>query len=302
MRGTKEKTTLFPDWFKLENYDTKNFTAENWLSELRVRLGNFHATTGCHGLPTVSKERDKFPDNREWQALYKRYLEQIWARGAIASSMDDLPIGEPKHSKGTNSLGVVQDLSVLMVVSSSAEILALPEYQEHWQNWNRVMNAIKGHPDEDLPYERLWDAAHDVMARLYTAPGDYAYVEVDLNSSLELAVEDFRRWLLRKMENHDHALLKKRFNRSDFSSWHRYRVLPYIDLACWAHLNNKRIPHWALAAALFPQWEGDTVEVIRKTTKKLAETTFTFRTVEVLIRQVHAEKVEKKELNSFPED
>jgi hypothetical protein len=53
-------------------------------------------------------------------------------------------------------------------------------------------------------------------------------------------------------------------------------------LKLWASFHKKAIPQGLIADALFPNWTGDTTEVVRKTTMKLAKKALTWDTIHAL--------------------
>lgn len=69
--------------------------------------------------------------------------------------------------------------------------------------------------------------------------------------------------------------------KPDVSGWHRFGVLPYLDLKIWEREANVRIPNRIMAKVIFPEGEGGD-EVVRKTTAKLADELMTQKRLENL--------------------
>lgn len=116
-------------------------------------------------------------------------------------------------------------------------------------------------------------------------------VDVDLHSSDEKLVSDFRLWLKETREKVGIRGTPRKFGETDFSHWARMRVLAYFDIAMWAKANSVKITYQALGNALFPnEYDIGLGERVRKVLIPLAEFAVAVSTVEALQSQVMADR------------
>lgn len=80
------------------------------------------------------------------------------------------------------------------------------------------------------------------------------YLAIDLNASDAVILEKFDNWL-KRARNESGIEPKhsgKRFNESDFKSWHFGKLLPYLDLVSWAKLSGYALSEREIGEKLFP--------------------------------------------------
>ena len=124
--------------------------------------------------------------------------------------------------------------------------------------------------------------------------GSDLYIAVDTACSDEQLVGEFKNALdtFRSTINLDAR--RKNFTAKDFARWHRYAVLPYIDLTLWAQFQGARIAHHVLGDVLFPDEDFDRAQAIRQTVKPLANKLLQHETLTALRAQVYAKRDKKK--------
>ncbi len=94
---------------------------------------------------------------------------------------------------------------------------------------------------------------------------------VDLSAPDSVLKESFIRWVKDQRRKKSIAIRKKVSN-SKCSDWHKYRVLPYIDLMQWHSLNGINCTHGQIGEIIFPDDNsGAVADKIRRTTKKYSE-------------------------------
>ncbi|MBS1208796.1 MAG: hypothetical protein H6R19_1194 [Proteobacteria bacterium] len=114
------------------------------------------------------------------------------------------------------------------------------------------------------------------------------YVSVDLNGTDEHVIADFVAWLNETRKKSGVCVKLKRKSKEDFDSWHKYRLLPYLDLSFYAEVFSIKIRNEDYATYLF----NDDIEVsvderIRRTTKINAENLISKGFVSSLIKQAN---------------
>jgi hypothetical protein len=120
------------------------------------------------------------------------------------------------------------------------------------------------------------------------------YIAVDTACSDEQLVEEFKNALDTFRSTINLNARRKDFTAKDFARWHRYAVLPYIDLTLWAQFHGARIAHHVLGDVLFPNEDFDRAQAIRQTVKPLAKTLMQLETLQTLRAQGRKEKKDKK--------
>ncbi len=121
---------------------------------------------------------------------------------------------------------------------------------------------------------------------------DFERVLVYLHAPDDLIVRAFKEWLVtRRKRGGPSSRRRKIFTQTDFASWHRHKVVPYLDLKRWAYLEERRITYLIYGKALFPQYsESDKAEWVRKTTVPKAKEMLKIWILELLALQAKAEK------------
>ncbi|WP_222889416.1 DUF6387 family protein [Enterobacter sp. C2] len=114
------------------------------------------------------------------------------------------------------------------------------------------------------------------------------YLRLDLDMPDDILIDDLKTLLPIWREELNIKENKHEIN----NSWSvvkrkviEYRVLPYVDLICWANAKNLSIPQGVLAVALFPDGEKDGF-AIAQTIKKFVENLMRSEYLEKLRREI----------------
>lgn len=118
-------------------------------------------------------------------------------------------------------------------------------------------------------------------------------VNVDLFSSEEKLIADFKVWLRSTRAVLNVPDLKGRFNRSDFDRWHKNRILAYLDIALWGKVKGVRLTNQIIGVALFPnEYNVSLAERIRKTVAPEALAACSTPYLEAMVSQALSEAEE----------
>lgn len=99
---------------------------------------------------------------------------------------------------------------------------------------------------------------------------NYSLVAVELNSSDEVILDDFKNWLIEARKHTGKQAFQKLFSEARLRRWHDARVLEYLDLTTWHKNNGMEITQGQIAEVIFPDDRtGGATERVRKTTKPL---------------------------------
>ncbi|MDN7724977.1 DUF6387 family protein [Burkholderia gladioli] len=148
-----------------------------------------------------------------------------------------------------------------------------------------------------------WDHhAYDVLAvpawKMMTDIGlnlmGQVSVKVDLFSSEEKLVDDFRKWLRVTRAALDIPNLQRRFKGGDFDRWYQNRILAYLDLSFWAQINGIQLTNQVIGVALFPdEFNVNLAERVRKVVAPLALSAASPPYLEALFSQALEEEEQK---------
>ncbi|HDR9148895.1 TPA: hypothetical protein QDA88_001210 [Burkholderia vietnamiensis] len=143
--------------------------------------------------------------------------------------------------------------------------------------------AKKAHEVLDVP---AWKMLTDLGVEL---SGEVT-VNVDLFSSEEKLVADFKVWLRATRAALNVPDLKGRFDQSDFDRWHRNRILAYLDITLWGKVKGVRLTNQIIGVALFPnEYNVSLAERIRKTVAPEALAAYSTPYLEALLSQALSE-------------
>lgn len=260
MKKIKHVSEL-PEWFKLENYEgAKNFNLADWCEQLQGRtlFINAYVSIFC-----TTDENSKEYELRKSAAHHKilEHMRQnplnIYKDNILRAFLSEI---EPEISPFTPSsyLGV-KEMTARNYLFISDELK--PAYLATLQAIMSGKTALELPEWIDAPLNQLTS----------DKPQDYDVVLIDLHVPDNLLLEHFKTYLkMKRVENRTKESHVRCFSKSDKESWHRFGVLPYIDLRIWSLENRALIPYRVLADAIFPSGScGE--ETIRKTTAPLAE-------------------------------
>jgi len=159
-------------------------------------------------------------------------------------------------------------------------------------------------PEELLNYE-LEDLASvsflelDHIIKTKYKSKTYAYFGLDLDMCDDLLIEDFKTELKLARSKSGIAARTRKISESDFSNWHKAKILQYLDLRNWHKLKKLTPTNNQIGEILFPEdTEGEVGERIRRTVNKHFETVTSRKTIISLLAQTHKqrkqhEKIEK---------
>lgn len=100
---------------------------------------------------------------------------------------------------------------------------------------------------------------------------------------------DFRHWLTHFRKAVGVQAPAQNLTEKDFRIWIEARVLPYIDLTLWSLAHRRQVTQNVMGQALFPdEYEADTTERIRRTTRPKAERMLREEFAHAVERQVQA--------------
>lgn len=115
-------------------------------------------------------------------------------------------------------------------------------------------------------------------------------VSVDIDSSDDQLIDDFKKWLQSSREILCVEGTRKRFNKSHFARWHKNMVLPYIDLMLYTKLSGRPQTLGVLGKTLYPdEYDIGVEDMIRRTVRPLAEEVVSPEISRALLRQLSNE-------------
>ncbi|HEX7644830.1 MAG TPA: DUF6387 family protein [Burkholderiaceae bacterium] len=255
----KESNLSIPSWFSLARYEhVSEFTSRDWYFALCTRKLFFEKL--LEGLD---------------QEYYDNLIAPMFRENGVFLPETDVP-RNPQES-GPQFHAIVGDMKIISVLDFSDNILAEAKFKEDWARWNETAD-LGNYLEESINSFRPHISSNIV------------YAEVDINSPEDIAVEAFRAWFSEKKTERKKGTEKDNsIARSEFAKWARYQILAYLDLKLWSDIHKNNLPHWLTAGALFPNWDGDTSEIVRKTTIKLANRATDFKTINALAIQARIE-------------
>ena len=123
----------------------------------------------------------------------------------------------------------------------------------------------------------------------------WTHVVVDLAATDDQIIADFRRFLPSYRKLLGIQVRAQGVTEKDFATWISAGVIPYIDLQLWSLAENCSITQNILGQAIFPdEYETDTTERIRRTTRPKADQILTSEFEAALAMQVAAHLLAKK--------
>lgn len=276
------KRDELPSNFSIGKYsDTKNWGISEWVTNLEIRLLIGGAITF----------RNRADTDLDLGFDLARLTDHILREPILCEKQPLKQAGLIKEVSHTS----VSDMTVFdfFCGSESAipEQLKLPlELFKRTLNTNQTKNVFIMRP--------LWKLYEDVEI---DDLGE-VFVRVDLNSTEEKTIEDFRTWLKNIRALRDIKTPTKQFTKNDFESWSRYGLLPYLDLSNWAKARNTTISQQVIGATLFPdEFDISLAERVRKVTAPMARSVAQESFIDALRAQAAAELAEQSHKKTVPE-
>ena len=256
---------LDASWFDLNNYDAlKTMSISEWAWQLQerenfIQIENF--TRIYHGEP----DKDFLP---------------ILKAGVIPETLGNLFMTSGIKSEILKNEAKIDGRSFSTASVNSLETYSLWQTMEN-NHLNHIWEACR-HVDEFiLNKEELKNELSEVafapfdfhVNRFWDTDADHsAHVVINPYASDEQIKDDLTKWLAHYRKLIDIKIEKKLFSQSDFDSWVKYGVIPYIDVMLIAKTEDKKITQNKLARMIFPdEYNVDIVERLRKVTKPIAE-------------------------------
>lgn len=237
-----------PDWFDIKKYDpVKEFNAGDWAFQL-----------GKRNFIQVVIDQNWDDDDLPWKLISRIHGNPILEYGneEINDFWDDEFKQRPFNSCSLRSLTAMDAYCHLD-----------DRLEDVWAACRRDDHMVSTKQDVLLcrePYDLLMRKAG------IDCGGDNSLV-VDLNSTDEELITDFKNWLKHYRLASGCVSRPMRYSKKDFDEWYGKGILPFIDLVHWSRLNNTTITQKVLGDVIFPdEPDIDTTERIRKTTKPLA--------------------------------
>lgn len=138
---------------------------------------------------------------------------------------------------------------------------------------------------EGEPFYLVGPVPRKPLAEAY---GGITFAAIDLYASDQEILLAMKKWLIKTKA--DFGVPKKGkafFNDADMRNWHKNRLLQYLDLTLFAHIEGIELLDHEIAALLFPdEYELNITDKIKDTVRPNAEKMRNGTVVERLIRQV----------------
>ena len=152
--------------------------------------------------------------------------------------------------------------------------------------FNNIWNSCREMGCFDVAEEHV-SIANTPMSEVYDSIGTFydgiKYITVDLRSSDEQVIGDFKKWLSKKREVADLKPTKNNFTELNINCWVKDRLLPYIDLFIINEFENLGLTQVAIANLVHSDDVNvDAVDRTRRTTKPKAIKLFTNNVVQQL--------------------
>lgn len=266
-----KNTSELPKWFKLEKYDkAATLSALDWHQQFFIRI------TANHGSANIDEELEHFEYDEpgEDDNVYYCELRQAIRENPIINIYSDMNFSEFKNAPPYGQFKTNNPCDAAGIHSLTAfEYLLLgnqinQEKYQHLMEW-RQQTLINRSDSMEVP-SFIHDPLHTLNDTHRCCYGMEA-LWIDLAYPDNILIEHFEYFLKIRRREYDSANDNiSRYHKPDFENWHRFGVLPYIDLIMWARDENVTIPYRVLADAIFPSGERGE-EAIRKTTKPLVQ-------------------------------
>ncbi len=272
-----------PKSFCLDNYaDTKQLDAAGWAAVLSERRWIQHQYIRLD--PDLLLVADK-----SIRRLFKDPLHQKGSTepDLIYASFMDLE-GPP-----ITHLAVHELYFLISFLESNKFASEAKEYKKFLDDFRDDPNTHRGLSKSAREFRFMEMDSMDEPPQ-YAFNTGKIHLSVDISCSDDQLINELIKALSNARKARDFAPRDKIFNQTHFDRWHRYAVLPFLDLTIWAKANGVTIPQHVMGEAILPNENSDTTEAIRKTVKPLASGLLQRETLRTLAAQCQGEK--RKEL------
>ena len=262
MKKRKIQQSVVPDSFDVTRYDVcKSWSLEVWAKELSSRWY----------MREIFEKEERSELTDELRAVNKGRSEKLIERPLNNRELYPRPF-RPS------------------IIDQSAEEFFrghLVIEDRKYEDWVNRMLCAEKFGDEVLDGESdVSDEVHDAVITFYSTPAwkvhrdsfvsrshERFFVGIDLRASDDHLVSQFKSWIKRTRSVANVHAKEGAFNQKSLYEWHVYRLLPYLDLAFWGAVNNKKITNETMEDALFPGNRlGAVGDRIRKKIAPLART------------------------------
>ncbi|WP_157204938.1 DUF6387 family protein [Methylomonas methanica] len=245
-----KKPNGVPEWFCLENYkDTALLTPIEWYANLYRRMA-FFALQSRYGntCPPSQKTMELIKTN----PVMRRDEARLYSESRFYYGKTTI---KPLENRDVNDLFEQLEENSCSFFSDYRELRRNEPEKARNTRYNN---------------EQLKSFFHSPFSSAYSF--DKAFSSVNLRATDEHLIQDFKSFLAKARESHPKTVIKRRFTELDYKEWSEYKVLPYLDLKIWSSVSGYRLTNTVIGNTLFPkEFEIDTTERIRRTTKPKAE-------------------------------
>lgn len=285
------------DWFNLDNYESsKNFSAKEWAVEIEERLL----------MEFFLSEDKKNSITSEGINNYKYGLdryEHIKNFGLFNTGLSDENVIEFDR-KIDDRNRYVTDLTTEDAFGFLYYSDRKNEYIDDISKWNAC--AI-GSGDAKKWFEIMKDkygkAMSDELVENYDRDDKLRneknvfsndlgcrFLNVDLNTSDEILIEEFKKWLQIQRVDYDFKFPESNFKRTQFVDWYKNQLLAYWDIVTLSKFDGIAITNEAIGRLLFPdEFNVAISERIRKVVRPKSKRLMNIDVAEMLSSQAHVE-------------
>lgn len=242
-------------WFSLSNYEPlSEFKAEDWMYEIEKRIFMEPYINEFE-----NKDKTKL-NNWRIEDAFKTYMD-IKEFGLLTN--------KDTNQRNTNVLMKQKDTENIFVKNlltdrALAFLETISTQQEFRSDYSELNNSehekrMKLYPEFTHKYSKpistymLEDLNAFEQRNKYVLSSDEGerFLEVDINASDEILIEEFKRWLKEERQNYPFA--SKDFTRKDFFSWQKDQLLAYWDITIISKIEKFKVTNEKIGNLLFPK-------------------------------------------------
>jgi hypothetical protein len=271
VRNVLRKITIkhvkeLPDWYKLDKYEAaKSLDAAGWYEQLSIRkcLKSLLSSNLRDNLPISQQDLKAIEGLRTTPIIdvNNNFLIKVLCCGG---ELWELKSGNPRYSLGVHMTSVREHYQTEKKIEIEKRTYARNFFAQTWgenfleDTYETVKYPHKDWIDEPIDFN-LNESSLNIHLTVDASLPDKVLIE-----QFKLFLSEMRSPLKQAGISIDNKL------RPDFEGWAKFGILPYLDLNTWAELEGLTISNRVMADAIFPAGEGGE-EVVRKTTKKIAD-------------------------------
>ena len=255
-----------PSWFKLKKYDaTSTLDGTGWYEQLSIRNSLYKSLLRKNSEVFSITEQDL----EVLEALRKNPIVDINNCFVMKVLFCDallweLKSGEPRYSLGVHMTSVREHYLTEKDIEDEKRTYARNFFNQNFGDdfLEEACEPIK-YPHQD------W--IDDPIDNIRSSADFNVHLNIDMGLPDKVLIDQFKQFLidLRSPLKEAGISIDNKL-RPDFEGWTKFAILPYLDLSAWAEIEGMKISNRTMADAIFLKGEGGE-EVVRKTTKKIAE-------------------------------